>query len=722
METPEQENPLIGIVADMLSSSDDSLHVSFLENALRIRMPGIYQTMIDRWGSLSEFLETNDDRFVVFDDDTVSLLSEEISTVLDEITSIISDQGGTIRLSQLGGTLSNKDVLYDEWGTLSKCLKAHPDRFQLVEIDGLENVKLANSSSNGNQLGNIGGLVGEVVQLLRSHGGSHLLGRLMTPGHKHLGQRLQAQYGKQPLKKCIKEYANIFKLTGSGNKMVVSLVATKAPTPAYSSATVTPKERLMGIVHSKDGRKLFIREQSYPEDCPHHQLYFMSASRFRNPKDIARAKVGMQLSFVQGDGPANPNPVADDGILENNVINDADRCQHACDLLQQECILAVDCEGINLGRIGGSLCLIQIAGQCGTFLFDVFQNQQGLLQSGLQDLLENREIVKLIHDCRMDVVALKEIGINVNSILDTQIAFASLHPSVQQCSLNKFLIQMTGSGHPGKNDAPHLSDSKFWSKRPLSPKGIEYACADVELLLTAAEAMMSKFTSQTQLKIIKQTSALRAKDAISNVDNTNATERFDFGMLRDVFTMENGKEMRHCAIQVEDEFDAILECLPQDISALIELHVPDANMCLVDIVMDLHRPLLLIQSRGHSIEFEHRLVAEDDIEFVLAHVGDVTDANRACVGESSLHRCSVIYDPNSRIPTGLTIRVAHAVFGIANAIEDILIDGKSVLLIGPPGRGKVRRICFIAFTFSLFINLLKTDDAITRYLKVVGIE
>ena len=84
----------------------------------------------------------------------------------------------------------------------------------------------------------------------------------------------------------------------------------------------------------------------------------------------------------------------------------------------------------------------------------------------------------------MDIVALDAASsIDVSPIFDTQIAMSTLNPSLYQCSLNQLLLETIHVPHPGKDHAPHLKDVQFWWKRPLSQQAIEYASADVELLL-----------------------------------------------------------------------------------------------------------------------------------------------------------------------------------------------------------------------------------------------
>lgn len=71
---------------------------------------------------------------------------------------------------------------------------------------------------------------------------------------------------------------------------------------------------------------------------------------------------------------------------------------------------------------------------------------------------------------------------------------------------------------------------------------------------------------------------------------------------------------------------------------------------------------------------------------LLSQVGDFAVDNRAGISRT-LHRISAIRNRKGAI-IGLTCRVGRAVSGSANLLRDLVKDGASLLLIGPPGVGK----------------------------------
>lgn len=67
-------------------------------------------------------------------------------------------------------------------------------------------------------------------------------------------------------------------------------------------------------------------------------------------------------------------------------------------------------------------------------------------------------------------------------------------------------------------------------------------------------------------------------------------------------------------------------------------------------------------------------------------MGDFASDNRVGISRT-LHRISAIRNRKGGI-VGLTCRVGRAVPGSANMLRDLVKDGGSLLLIGPPGVGK----------------------------------
>ena len=82
-------------------------------------------------------------------------------------------------------------------------------------------------------------------------------------------------------------------------------------------------------------------------------------------------------------------------------------CQYAVKALSREPLIALDSEGVNLGK-DGPLTLLQIGTLSGSvFLFDVMLNEQDqdktyLRDTGLDRILTSKQIVKVITDSNLE--------------------------------------------------------------------------------------------------------------------------------------------------------------------------------------------------------------------------------------------------------------------------------------------------------------------------------
>src|SRR5512141_948867 len=89
---------------------------------------------------------------------------------------------------------------------------------------------------------------------------------------------------------------------------------------------------------------------------------------------------------------------------------------------------------------------------------------------------------------------------------------------------------------------------------------------------------------------------------------------------------------------------------------------------------------------GSEVVLSERETTVEDIDYVVGRIEEFGDDNRAGI-ERTLHRISAIRNRKGRI-VGLTCRVGRAIFGTVDIVEDIIAEGKSVLLLGRPGVGK----------------------------------
>ena len=132
-----------------------------------------------------------------------------------------------------------------------------------------------------------------------------------------------------------------------------------------------------------------------------------------------------------------------------------------------------------------------------------------------------------------------------------------------------------------------------------------------------------------------------------------------------------------------DDLEALLAALPPEIVAAVHA-LPD-RLDLIEVVMDLGRRPEARFAEAEEMLLE-REVAEEDIAYVVDHIGSFGDDNRAGI-ERTLHRISAIRNRSGKI-VGLTCRIGRAVFGTIEIIKDLVESGKSILIMGRPGIGK----------------------------------
>ena len=128
---------------------------------------------------------------------------------------------------------------------------------------------------------------------------------------------------------------------------------------------------------------------------------------------------------------------------------------------------------------------------------------------------------------------------------------------------------------------------------------------------------------------------------------------------------------------------------------------------LLEVVLDLGREPEA-RFRDESVILDRAEVTAEDIEYTIERIGLFGEDNRAGI-ERTLHRISAIRNRAGTI-IGLTLRVGRAVYGTIRVIEDLIMTGKSVLLLGKPGVGKTTMLREVARVLA--------DDAHRRVIVV----
>ncbi|HMC38508.1 MAG TPA: AAA family ATPase, partial [Acidimicrobiales bacterium] len=131
------------------------------------------------------------------------------------------------------------------------------------------------------------------------------------------------------------------------------------------------------------------------------------------------------------------------------------------------------------------------------------------------------------------------------------------------------------------------------------------------------------------------------------------------------------------------ELDLLFQALPPHLNRAVRRL--DNQGLLLEVVLDLGREP---EARFPDSEvlLDETPVTQEDLEFVATRVGSFGDDNRTGI-ERTLHRISAIRNRSGQI-VGLTCRVGRAITGTIDIIKDMVLGGKSILLLGRPGIGK----------------------------------
>jgi stage III sporulation protein SpoIIIAA len=135
--------------------------------------------------------------------------------------------------------------------------------------------------------------------------------------------------------------------------------------------------------------------------------------------------------------------------------------------------------------------------------------------------------------------------------------------------------------------------------------------------------------------------------------------------------------------RITDDIDRLKEILPPYIVMALEQIGRDNE--LVEVVMDLGR-LPAARFTDGSYLLSDTDITVEELDYVVSRIRVFDADNRGGI-ERTLHRISAIRNRAGDV-VGLTCRVGRAVFGTIDIMEDIILSGRSVLILGAPGVGK----------------------------------
>nr|XP_060616629.1 piRNA biogenesis protein EXD1 [Anolis sagrei ordinatus] len=175
--------------------------------------------------------------------------------------------------------------------------------------------------------------------------------------------------------------------------------------------------------------------------------------------------------------------------------------------IKKQAVCSIAAEGVNLCRYG-KLSWFQVATKSRVFLFDVFLLGPRVFKNGLQIILEDQHILKVIHDCRWLSDCLShQYGIELTNVFDTQVADV-LQFSVETGgflprrirNLQECLIEYLGMS---RKDVSFMDvrqheierNAEVWFMRPLSPALLNVLALETVYLLPLRLMLLDEIMS-----------------------------------------------------------------------------------------------------------------------------------------------------------------------------------------------------------------------------------
>ena len=165
------------------------------------------------------------------------------------------------------------------------------------------------------------------------------------------------------------------------------------------------------------------------------------------------------------------------------LIRTTAELEEACRCVRVDGVLSLDTEFVWMRTYRPQLGIVQMGGRKNCWAIDCMT---GLDTAALKALIEDEDVVKILHDARQDLTHLHHwTGANPQNVFDTQLAaaFAGFPHGI---GLQKLLFEAIGVG------LPKTETRTDWTQRPLSEAQVKYALDDVRYLPALRDELMRR--------------------------------------------------------------------------------------------------------------------------------------------------------------------------------------------------------------------------------------
>ncbi|XP_069494468.1 piRNA biogenesis protein EXD1 [Ambystoma mexicanum] len=179
--------------------------------------------------------------------------------------------------------------------------------------------------------------------------------------------------------------------------------------------------------------------------------------------------------------------------------------------LKSQNVLGIAAEGVTVCR-HGKLCWLQVATKSRVYLFDIFLLGVRAFTSGLQMVLEDKGILKVLHDCRWLSDCLShQYETTLTNVFDTQVADVFIFSvqtggflphcvsTIEDCLVRHLGISPFQANHLKCSQQSNQDEQDVWFVRPLQPHLLKVLALQAVFLLplrsVLLDEMMADFKS-----------------------------------------------------------------------------------------------------------------------------------------------------------------------------------------------------------------------------------
>ncbi|KAM3920375.1 piRNA biogenesis protein EXD1 [Leptodactylus fuscus] len=204
--------------------------------------------------------------------------------------------------------------------------------------------------------------------------------------------------------------------------------------------------------------------------------------------------------------------------------------------LQNQKVLSLSAVALNVSR-HGKLCWLQVAAKSCVYIFDMLLLGPGVFKNGLQMVLEDKSILKVVHDCRwLGNFLSHQYGVILNNVFDTQVAdvylfsmetggFLPSHTStIKDCLVRYLNLSPSQVSFLQYKETLMKDNPNIWCDRPLPTAALKLLSLEVVHLFSLRLAMLDGMLGDYTWLVDGYLSAYRhgASDVILSSEATSS--------------------------------------------------------------------------------------------------------------------------------------------------------------------------------------------------------